>query len=288
MLSHPIRLPSHPSRLCALALLCAPLLPASALRAQTPAAPPPAPPATSSHTSPDLLPLKKALFPLSGEGLLRSDSSVQMTGSKQGLSFTFREEVKVIAKRPNRFRAELTQFSVAGVPQQKLLVVCDGSRVWTYRPGTRRYSVRSFAAFEAADDDITALGLTVGGFFIGDDHALAQTIQIVTPANSGDFLAGLSSSGLTISSRAASADGRDALVYRMSLGRQGLAYLFTVDPATGQLTQDELSGTQRGVQFGYKETLTRLQVPGAVSPTTFRFFPPPGAVKTANVPVDPF
>jgi len=273
----------RPARLCAPALLFTLLLPVQALHTQ---ASPPAAPSSAPPT--DLLPLKKALFPLSGEGLLQSDSNLQMSGSKQGLSFTFREEVKVIAKRPNRFRAELTQFSAAGVPQQKLLVVCDGSRVWTYRPGTKRYSVRSFAAFEAADDDVTALGLVVGSFFIGDAHALAQALQIITRADSADFLAGLGDKGATISSRTESAGGHDSLVYRMTLGRQGLAYRFAVDPATGQLTQAELTGAQKGIQIGFKETLTRLQVPAATPPGTFRFFPPPGAVKAADVPVDPF
>jgi outer membrane lipoprotein-sorting protein len=282
--------PLHPLRRCAFLPLLLLVPPVQAVRAQeTPAPPVPAispPPAPAQ--SPDLLPLKKALFPLSGEGLLQSDSNLQMSGSKQGLSFTFREEVKVIAKRPNRFRAELTQFSAAGVPQQKLLVVSDGSRVWTYRPGTRRYSVRSFAAFEAADDDITALGLTVGGFFIGDAHVLAQALRMITRDNSAEFLAGLKQTGATISSRAESADGHDSLVYRMTLGQQGLAYRFTVDPATNRLTQADLSGAQKGTQFGFKETLVRLQVPATTPLSTFRFTPSPGAVKASDVPVDPF
>jgi len=278
--------PLHPLRLCVSALLLLLMPPLQAVRAQeaaTPPAPAPLPPASF-----DLLPLKKALFPLSGEALLQSASSLQMSGSKQGLSFTFREEVKVTAKRPNRFRAELTQFSADGVPQQKLLVVSDGSRVWTYRPGTRRYSVRSFAAFEAADDDITALGLTVGGFFIGDAHVLAHTLRMITRDNSAEFLAGLKQTGATMSSRAESADGHDSLVYRMTLDQQGLSYRFVVDPSTDRLMQAELYGAQKGTRIGFKETLAYLQVPATVPLSTFRFTPPPGAVKAADVAVDPF
>ena len=143
-------------------------------RAQTPTPPSPAPtapvaPAPPASPTPalDLLPLKKALRPLAGEGLVQSHSNFQMTGSKQGLSFTFREEAHIIAKRPGRFRATLTQFSADNTPQQRLLVVCNGVKVWTYRPGTRQYSVTSFKAFEAANNDVTALGLAVGGFFLG-------------------------------------------------------------------------------------------------------------------------
>ena len=123
--------------------------------------------------------------------MLQSRSNFQMTGSKQGISFTFREEAQIIAKRPGRFRAELTQMAADDTPAARLLVISNGLKVWTYRPGTRQYSVTTYKAFQAANDDVTALGLAIGGFFLGDGHQLAQGFQGLTKDNSADVLKAL-------------------------------------------------------------------------------------------------
>ncbi|MDQ2800368.1 MAG: hypothetical protein M3Y13_12095, partial [Armatimonadota bacterium] len=106
--------------LAAVLALLGPAALSAAVQAQTPTAPPATPvtPPTATPVMPptaqpalDLMPLRKALKPLAGGGSLESRSNFQMTGSKQGISFTFREEAKITAKRPGRFRAELTQMA---------------------------------------------------------------------------------------------------------------------------------------------------------------------------------
>ena len=272
--------------LLALAGLFAPALPG---RAQTPApASPAAPSPAPSAPTPDLMPLKKALRPLAGEGLIRSRSGFQMTGSKQGLSFTFREEARIVAKRPGRFRATLTQFSADNTPQQRLLVVSNGVTVWTYRPGTRQYSVTSFKAFEAANNDVTALGLAVGGFFLGDGHQLAQGFQGLTKSNSADVLTALAGLGVILSGQVQSGNNEDDLAYRMTLTKQGLTYRFLVNSADGALRQIELAGAQRGVQIAFKEQITQLAPLTTAAKDTFTFAPPPGAAKVPTLSVDPF
>ena len=211
-----------------------------------------------------------------------------MTGSKQGLSFTFRERANVIAKRPGHFRAELTQFSADNTPQQRLVVVSNGATVWTYRPGTRQYSVTTFKAFEAANNDVTALGLAIGGFFLGDGHQLTQGFQGLTRSNSADVLTALDATGVTLSAKMQAGNNEDDLAYRMALTRQGLTYRFLVDAAGGALRQIELVGTQKGVQIAFKEQITRLVPLASVPKNTFTFTPPPGTAKVATVSVDPF
>jgi len=266
-------------------------------RAQTPAATPPTPaPTDSSAPALDLLPLKKALRPLSGGGPIQSKSNFQMTGSKQGLSFTFREEAHIIAKRPGRFRAELTQFSADNAPQQRLLVVSNGVTVWTYRPGTRQYSVTSFKAFEAANNDVTALGLAVGGFFLGDGHQLGQGFQGLTKSNSAEVLSALAGLGVVLSSKMQSGNNEDDLTYRMALTKQGLTYQFLVNSASSALVnsassalrQIELIGAQKGVKIAFKEKITQLVPLTMVPRDTFTFTPPPGAAKVTTLSVDPF
>lgn len=260
---------------------------ASPGRAQAPA-PVPAPAPTPAAPALDLLPLKKALRPLSGGGLIQSRSSFQMTGSKQGLSFTFREQARIVAKRPGHFRAELTQFSADNTPQQRLVVISNGATVWTYRPGTRQYSVTPFKAFEAANNDVTALGLAIGGFFLGDGHQLAQGFQGLTRSNAADVLTALDATGVTLSAKVQSGNNEDDLLYRMALTRQGLTYQFLVDTAGGALRQVELMGAQKGVQIAFKEQITQLVPLAAVPKDTFTFAPPPGAARVAAVSVDPF
>jgi len=254
------------------------------------AAPPAAAPSAPTPPAPplDLLPLKKALRPLSGGGLLQSRSNFQMTGSKQGLSFTFREEARIIAKRPGRFRATLTQFSADNTPQQRLLVISNGVTVWTYRPGTRQYSMTSLKEFEAANNDVTALGLAIGGFFLGDGHQLAQGFQGLTKDNSADVLTALTGLGVTLSSKMQSGNNEDDLTYRMTLTKQGLTYQFLVNSTDGALRQIELAGAQKGVQIAFKEQITQLAALTAAPKDTFMFTPPPGAAKVTTLSVDPF
>lgn len=248
----------------------------------------PAPPAPPASPVLDLMPLKKALRPLSGGGLVQSQSNFQMTGSKQGLSFTFREEARIIAKRPGRFRATLTQFAADNTPQQRLLVVSNGVTVWTYRPGTRQYSVTSLKAFQAANNDVTALGLAVGGFFLGDGHQLTQGFQSLTKENSAEVLSTLADMGVALSSKMQAGNNEDDLSYRMMLTKQGLAYQFLVNSADGALRQIELMGAQKGVQIAFKEQITRMAPLTVASKDTFTFVPPPGAAKVATLSVDPF
>ncbi len=249
---------------------------------------PPAPPVAVQSTLPDLMPLKKALAPLAGSGLLETRSSFKMTGSRGGASFTFRQNAHILARAPGRFCAELSPVGTDGTPRPKLVVVSDGLRVWTYKPGQRAYSVVSRQAFVDADNDVTALGLAVGGFFIGDGRELAVAFRDVTKGNSAAVLSALSDTGVTLTARPQSLGGVDYFVYQMNLGKQGLAYVFYVDSQTNVLKRIDLTGKTDGMKIAFEETLTSLSIPASVPPDTFTWTAPPGAKKSAAVTVDPF
>ncbi len=249
---------------------------------------PAAPPVIVSANLPDLMPLKKALAPLAGSGLLETQSSLKMTGSRGGATFTFRENAHILARRPERFRAELSPVGADGTPRPKLLVVSDGLRVWTYRPGQRAYSVVSRQSFEDANNAVTALGLAVGGFFIGDGRELAEAFRDITKDNSAAVLSALTDTGVTLTSKAQSVGGVDYFVYHMNLNKQGLAYVFYVNSQTNVLKRIDLTGKTDGMQIAFEETLTTLRVPASVPSDTFTWSPPPGTKKSAAVTVDPF
>jgi outer membrane lipoprotein-sorting protein len=236
----------------------------------------------------DLLPLKKALAPLAGEAAVRSQSTFRMTGSHQGVSFTFRETAVVTAKRPGRFHAELSQLSADGTLPKRLVVISNGVKVWTFRPETHQYSLTTYREFEDASNDITALGLTVGGFYLGEGHPMAQAFHSITAGNSASIQAALSSMDITLARRTASVTGHDDYIYRMALPKQGLTYRFYVDSATNLLQRVELVGTQNGVQIAFREDIIQMTALPSPARSTFQFIPPAGAIKSPQVSVDPF
>ncbi len=236
----------------------------------------------------DLTLLRQSLALLASTGPLQSTSTMQMSGSKQGISFTFREQVSIIAKQPGKFRAEITQYAADNSPQAHLLVVSDGLKVWTYRPGTNQYSVRSFKAFHDANDDMTALGLAMGGFFLGEGHDLAVGLQSITKDTTPLTLKELAKNGVVATQRTEGVDGEDDYVYRLALVNQGITYRFVINPHTAVLRQIELSGKQNGVTMAFRETIATLGKPESIAKAAFRFVPPAGAVKIAVLSVDPF
>ena len=236
----------------------------------------------------DLTLLKQSLALLASTGPLQSTSTMQMSGSKQGISFTFHEQVSIIAKQPGKFRAEITQYAADNSPQAHLLVISDGLKVWTYRPGTNQYSVRTSKSFHDANDDMTALGLALGGFFLGEGHDLAVGLQNITKETTALTLTELTRNGVVVTQRTEGVDGEDDYVYRLGLVSQGITYRFVINPHTAVLRQIELSGKQNGVTMAFRETITTLNRPTNISKTAFKFVPPVGAAKVAILSVDPF
>lgn len=235
----------------------------------------------------DLLPLKKALAPLNGSGVLRSHSTLRMTGTRAGVSVLLREDLQIVSRRPGRFHALLTQYDMTGGPQKKLVVVSNGASVWTYRPGLRQYSVMSLAAFEKADSDIPTLGLVIGGFYLGEGHPFVEGLHSVTAGNSAAVLSMMNSMGIALSRETKSAKDHDDYVYSLTLTKQSLAYQFYVNTQTGALTRADLTGTQDGIRISYREDIVSIAAQPPVPSTAFAFTPPPGAVKAFTAPLHP-
>ncbi len=279
-------------RLTALTLfLMTALLPAFAGPSASPDLP--ISPAPSAPPSIDLLPLKKALAPLDGSGILRSHSTLHMTGTQQGVSVLLREDIQIISCRSGRlhtplFHASLTQYDIAGGLQKKLVVVSNGTSVWTYRPGLRQYSVMPLAAFKKADSDIPTLGLVIGGFYIGDGRPLVEGFHSITPTNSAAVLSVLGSLDVTLSRETKSMRDHDDYVYSLTLTKQNLTYQFYVNTQTSALTRVDLAGVQDGTQFAYREDIQSITPQLSLSGEEFVFTPPPGTAKTAAVSINPF
>lgn len=246
----------------------------------------PAPLVSPAPADVDLLPLKKALAPLDGMGPLRSHSTLRMSGTRSGVSVLLREDLQIISRRPGRFRASLTQYDTTGGSRKKLVVISNGASVWTYRPGLRQYSVSTLPAFEKDDSDIPTLGLVIGGFYLGEGHPLVEGMHSVTPANNDAVLTILGSMGITLSRETKSMRDHDEYVYSLTLTKQNLAYQFYVNTQTSALARVELTGTQNGTQFFYREDILSITPQTPAQSTAFVFTPPPGTTKTLSTPND--
>ncbi len=236
----------------------------------------------------DLLPLKKALAPLSGAAPLQSRTTIRMAGTRAGVSVMLRENIQLICRYPNCFRATLTQFDASGGPQRKLVVVSNGMLVWTYRPGLAQYSVTSLAVWKKSDSEIPTLGLVLGGFYLGAGRPLVQGFRSITPSNSAQVQATLRQMEISLSRQVKSAGGQDDYVYRLTLAKQDVTYQFYVGSQTSVLARVDLAATQNNIQFSYREDVTHIVPNAAVSAFTFIFVPPPGTVKTASVSANLF
>ena len=250
--------------------------------------PAPQPSAAIAQAPLDLLPLKKALAPLSGMAPLQSHTTLRMTGTQAGVSVMLREDIQIVCRYPNRFRAELTQYDTVGGPQKKLLVVSNGTLVWTYRPGLAQYCVTSLAAWKNSDSSIPTLGLIIGGFYLGAGRPLMQGFRRITPSNSAQVQTVLQQMEISLSRQVKSAGGQDDYVYRLTLAKQNLGYEFYVGSQTNTLARVDLDATQNNIQFSCREDVTRIVPAPTFSASTFVFVPPPGTTKTAAVSVNPF
>lgn len=208
-----------------------------------------------------------------------------MSGTHQGVSVTLREDLQVTSRYPGRFRAALTQYDAHGGPQKKLTVVSDGQKVWTYRPGLQQYSITSLAAWKTASSDIPALGLIVGGFYLGDGRPLVQGFSSITPTNSADVLSALGTLDVALSRQTKSVGNQDDYVYSLILAKQDFAYQFYVDTQTGKLTRIDLAGTEDGTEFSCREDIAQISSHPPLPASFFVFVPPPGA---AEVPPGTF
>ena len=236
----------------------------------------------------DLTGLRTALAPFNAKNPLHSESDFVMSGSKEGLSFTFREHLKIIAKRPGKFRAEVTQLSAANTPQTTFQVISDGVRVWTYQPGTKRYSVRTLAEFRATDNDLPVLGIALGSFYLGDGNDMVTGLNAVTKDNNDEVLKMLNGIGIRFTSAAGTTTDADALVYTMSVSKQAIRYRFLLNPATNALREIDLQGRQAGLDISISEKIALLSPEPLLEKTTFQFTPPEGAIKVSALSTSPF
>jgi len=273
----------HPLPLTALLSLGFLTVPILAGRADAPV-PTPAP--AVSPAPADFALLQKALAPMGNAGGLKLSSTMALTGNTSGMSVAGHTRLEVIAQRPGRFRITGTRVNDQGVAQQKFVLVSNGAKVWTYAPGTNKYSVMPLAAFSSSNDAFLMEGL-LASFYLDAGKDIASLAQGLNSGDRAATLLDMKKQGVAFTRQPPSADSPDETVYRMAILKGGYNVFFHANSRTGQLTRFELTGTSDGTQIAMREDVTQISTPASVPKGTFYFMPPAGAVRTAHVSVGP-
>lgn len=260
------------------AAVALPLFGAAAEAQQTPA------PAATTAT-PNLSLLVKALSALRQSATARLEAQTQMTISVEGTPFTLREQIKLVARRPNRFRADIALVRPDGTPTAKYVVVSDGVKVWTHRPGTKQYSVTSIAEFDKSGDDFSIRG-QFGSLFFNRD--LLDGVSAMTSDNSALILQEMGKTGVKISDVGREVlEGAPFSVYSLLVEKAGVTTRFFLDAATAQVRRMETTLKEKEGVVIMRETVTRQDLGPTVPATTFRFVPPKGHVRVKAVTIEP-
>lgn len=230
--------------------------------------------------------LQKALVPMGAGGGLKLSSAVVLTGNMSGISVVMHTRLEVVAQRPGQFRITAARVNDQGIAQQKFILVSNGAKVWTYAPGTNRYSVMSLAAFNAGDDVFLMKGL-LASFYLDAGKDIASLAQGLNSGDRAATLLDMKKRGITFTRQPPSADSPEEVVYRMAMSKDGYNVYFYTNSRTGQLTRFDLTGTSDGTQIAMREDVTQISSLSSVPKGTFYFMPPSGAVRAAKVSVRP-
>lgn len=237
--------------------------------------------------------LQKALSPLVNAPTLGTESDLEITAAKAGVTLNIHEHLKITAKKPGKFRADVTLLpnvvgagTTATPTGENYLVVSNGVKVLTVQPAARQYSLVPVATFDAANDDMPTLGLFVGPLYLGD-QSFAGLIAAFSKANTPELLAALKKQGMGLTNSPQTVDNVDYSVFTLTVAHFG-AYRFFVDAKTGTLSRMALNGVQGGLTITMTEKITSRTASPSITPATFQLTPPPGAHKVKYVPIGSF
>ncbi len=223
---------------------------------------------------------------MSGGNGLKLSSTVGLTANMSGVSVTAHTRLDVIAQRPGRFRITATRVSDQGAAQQRFVLVSNGVKVWTYAPGTNRYSVRTLAAFDNRDDNFLSEGL-VTSFYVGEGQDFIALLHSLNAGDSAGTLLEIRKSGGVLTQQPPSAGSPEETIYQLAIPKDKFSFYFHASTRTGQLTRFGLMGSGDGAQVTMQEDIAQISSLPSVPISTFYFAPPPGAVRAANVSVSP-
>lgn len=212
---------------------------------------------------------------------LRVQSVLTMTMAGQGMTFAFAQKMSVQAILPLRFRSDSTMQGPNGAANGKVVVVGDGAKVWTYRPGLNQYAVVTMAAFDKGNDDLQSIGMLCGLV-----ASMKQGKDDVTD------LSALQKKGGAISVVEETLEGASCRVFTIAVPKavatESIAMRLVIDPGAALIRRVEIKGNGSGMEFAMTEKIERQEAVESLAPATFRFTPPKGTKKVPKIAIGPF
>ena len=242
-------------------------------------------PAFTTPTVDDFVLLKKCVDAVQN-GPVAVSSDVVVKASNSGAFMTIHETVKFAGQASGKFRSDVVLLGEDGTtPEAKFQVLGDGKSVFTYRPGTKQYSVLSPADFKKdGGRAFSSLGILCGLVapadpFLGGDQPVS--VDVVTA-----IVQGLKNSGMVLTSGAGVEGQRVFELRQITPGAEGFRVRVTASPVTNSFSTLQFSGKQGEWNFSVSETVKSLgRLPVAESVT---FAPTDNPTKVAKLSVWPF
>jgi outer membrane lipoprotein-sorting protein len=223
----------------------------------------------------------KAFQSFFGIDTLRTVTQMQLKGTSSGVDITMGVQQQTVISTSGRFRTEL-EFKDSASPGRKYQVICDGKKLWIYRPDTQEFSVQTYQQFDNSDDAIL-IGLATG-LHLSMPPELKQLLEPGGVFNPQD----LQDAGIQDLGRKAAENGKPYRVYSLS-DLQDSAYIleFWINPQTTQIEIFQLAGKEKGTQIELQETLVQYQKNPSIQSNLFTFQPPAGVRQVPKLSIDP-
>jgi hypothetical protein len=255
--------------------------------AQTPVPPaattpaPAQPPAVeyAPPTEADIALMKRTVQSFRTVKPLQVVSDMKMAMGGQGLAITIPSNARIVAASAEKFRSEISVTPPGGGAPVRYLVVSDGRKRVTYRPGTKQYAVEKLTGRGAKEEgpDFFATGLLFG--MVGTSGG----------NNFGDFSA-LNKAGGKIEVGTERVAEQEYRVYRLTAPNR-IGFRVFVEPTAARIDRMEMTAhdDKGGMDVTITEQVTRQ---GAASPPpaagAFQFTPPPGSRKVPKISIGTF
>lgn len=256
--------------------------------AQSPTTPPrqsePSPSATPLSTAPDLNLLGKAIGLFWQTNRAQTESLIVMNLRDKSADIKVYATINTIAQTGNKFRTELKFAQPGATPTATYTIVCDGQKVWTYRPDKRQYAQTTFPKFQSESYSFLIGAASI--FFLSIPEADRQEIiqALVKDINFLNMLSQEEIKDLQGSQR--QLEGQDYYVYSYEDKKENWNFNGFFNPQTGMIKQIELAGKTAGMNFTLTEKILNRNTKAKIDSKVFRFLPPKGVKKVKSLPID--
>lgn len=274
----------------------------SITHAQVPAASPTTPPAqprpsiapssqpqptlspTPKSTTPDLILLGKVISTFWQTNRAQTASQIVMNLRDGSADLKVYATVNTIVQTGNKFRTELIFAQPGAKPTATYTIVCDGQKVWIYRPDKRQYAQTTFPEFQAQPYSFLVGAASI--FFLSIPEADRQEI-ITALATDRQFLTMLPKQQIKdLQGGQRQLDGQNSYVYSYENKQENWNFNGFIQPQTGILKQIELTGKTGRMNFTLAEKIISRNTQPTLDRQIFRFSPPKGVKKVKSLPID--